>query len=143
MSKGVEVVGLYVRDQDEALAFYVEKLGFRVHTDSGGTENVEVKADNGEFMPGTGWRADLRNGPTGIVNAGVDANVLQHRVHKLRIRPVAGLDAGDVAQRATGVQEVGALLVLGHIQLAVDGPRCPELIRPRCKSALCYARSIC
>ena len=33
MSQGVEVVGLYVRDQDEALAFYVEKLGFRVHTD--------------------------------------------------------------------------------------------------------------
>ena len=33
MSQGIEVVGLYVRDQDEALAFYVEKLGFRVHTD--------------------------------------------------------------------------------------------------------------
>ncbi len=33
MSQGVEVVGLYVRDQDEALMFYVEKLGFRVHTD--------------------------------------------------------------------------------------------------------------
>ncbi len=33
MSQGVEVVGLYVRDQDEALGFYVEKLGFRVHTD--------------------------------------------------------------------------------------------------------------
>jgi len=33
MSQGVEVVGLYVRDQDEAIAFYVEKLGFRVHTD--------------------------------------------------------------------------------------------------------------
>ena len=33
MSQGVEVVGLYVRDQDEALTFYVEKLGFRVHTD--------------------------------------------------------------------------------------------------------------
>ena len=33
MTQGVEVVGLYVRDQDEALAFYVEKLGFRVHTD--------------------------------------------------------------------------------------------------------------
>jgi catechol 2,3-dioxygenase-like lactoylglutathione lyase family enzyme len=32
MSQSVEVVGLYVRDQDEALAFY-EKLGFRVHTD--------------------------------------------------------------------------------------------------------------
>jgi len=33
MTQGVEVVGLYVRDQNEALAFYVEKLGFRVHTD--------------------------------------------------------------------------------------------------------------
>src|SRR5215212_9756744 len=32
MSQGVDVVGLYVRDQEEALAFYVEKLGFRVHT---------------------------------------------------------------------------------------------------------------
>jgi catechol 2,3-dioxygenase-like lactoylglutathione lyase family enzyme len=34
MSQGVGVVGLYVRDQDEAVAFYVEKLGFRVHTDA-------------------------------------------------------------------------------------------------------------
>jgi len=33
MNQGVAVVGLYVRDQDEALAFYVGKLGFRVHTD--------------------------------------------------------------------------------------------------------------
>ena len=33
MSQGVEVVGLYVRNQDEALAFYVDKVGFRVHTD--------------------------------------------------------------------------------------------------------------
>jgi catechol 2,3-dioxygenase-like lactoylglutathione lyase family enzyme len=32
MSQGVQVVGLYVRDQDEAISFY-EKLGFRVHTD--------------------------------------------------------------------------------------------------------------
>jgi catechol 2,3-dioxygenase-like lactoylglutathione lyase family enzyme len=34
MSQGVEVVGLYVRDQDEALEFYVGKLGFSVHTDA-------------------------------------------------------------------------------------------------------------
>jgi catechol 2,3-dioxygenase-like lactoylglutathione lyase family enzyme len=34
MSQGVAVVGLYVRDQDEALAFYTEKVGFRVHTDA-------------------------------------------------------------------------------------------------------------
>lgn len=33
MTQGIDVVGLYVRDQDEALAFYVEQLGFRVHTD--------------------------------------------------------------------------------------------------------------
>jgi catechol 2,3-dioxygenase-like lactoylglutathione lyase family enzyme len=34
MSQEVGVVGIYVRDQDEAVAFYVEKLGFRVHTDA-------------------------------------------------------------------------------------------------------------
>jgi catechol 2,3-dioxygenase-like lactoylglutathione lyase family enzyme len=34
MSQGIGVVGLYVRDQDEALDFYVGKLGFRVHTDA-------------------------------------------------------------------------------------------------------------
>lgn len=33
MTTGINVAGLYVRDQDEALAFYVEKLGFVVHTD--------------------------------------------------------------------------------------------------------------
>jgi catechol 2,3-dioxygenase-like lactoylglutathione lyase family enzyme len=38
MSQGIEVVGIYVRDQDEALDFYVEKLGFRVHTDAKGGE---------------------------------------------------------------------------------------------------------
>lgn len=32
MTQGVQVAGIYVRDQDEALAFY-EKLGFRVNTD--------------------------------------------------------------------------------------------------------------
>ena len=33
MTQGVNVAGVYVRDQDEALAFYVGKLGFVVHTD--------------------------------------------------------------------------------------------------------------
>ncbi|WP_350135729.1 VOC family protein [Nitrosomonas sp.] len=28
MSQGIGVVGLYVRDQDEAIEFYVDKLGF-------------------------------------------------------------------------------------------------------------------
>lgn len=39
MTEGVAVAGLYVRDQEEALQFYVEKLGFTIHTD----------AKNGEF----------------------------------------------------------------------------------------------
>jgi catechol 2,3-dioxygenase-like lactoylglutathione lyase family enzyme len=34
MTQGVGVASLYVRDQDEALDFYVGKLGFRVHTDA-------------------------------------------------------------------------------------------------------------
>ena len=34
MTQGVGVAGIYVRDQDEALEFYVGKLGFRVHTDA-------------------------------------------------------------------------------------------------------------
>jgi len=35
MIQAIQVVGLYVRDQSEALDFYVGKLGFRVHTDVG------------------------------------------------------------------------------------------------------------
>lgn len=34
MSEGIGVVGLYVHDQDEALDFYVGKLGFQVHADA-------------------------------------------------------------------------------------------------------------
>ena len=33
MSQGIGLIGLYVRDQDEAREFYVDKLGFTVHTD--------------------------------------------------------------------------------------------------------------
>ncbi|MEO1969150.1 MAG: VOC family protein [Sphingomonadaceae bacterium] len=34
MSQGVGVAGIYVRDQDEAIDFYVGKLGFEIHTDA-------------------------------------------------------------------------------------------------------------
>lgn len=34
MIQGVAVIGLYVHDQDEALEFYVNKLGFQVQTDA-------------------------------------------------------------------------------------------------------------
>jgi catechol 2,3-dioxygenase-like lactoylglutathione lyase family enzyme len=33
MSQSIQMMGLYVRNQDEALAFYTEKLGFRVSAD--------------------------------------------------------------------------------------------------------------
>ena len=33
MTQGIQVAGVYVRDQEESLKFYVEKLGFTVHTD--------------------------------------------------------------------------------------------------------------
>lgn len=60
MSQTVQVAGLYVRDQDEALAFYTEKLGFRVHTDvrNGDFRWLTVQAPDqpsfqlGLFMPG-------------------------------------------------------------------------------------------
>ena len=34
MTEGGGVAGVYVRDQDEALEFYVGKLGFKLHTDA-------------------------------------------------------------------------------------------------------------
>ena len=34
MGQGVQVAGIYVRDQEEALRFYVDQLGFEVHTDA-------------------------------------------------------------------------------------------------------------
>lgn len=34
MTEGVGTVGIYVRDQDEAVEFYVGTLGFEIHTDA-------------------------------------------------------------------------------------------------------------
>lgn len=60
MSQSIQVAGVYVRDQDEALAFYVGKLGFRVHTDvlNGGFRWLTVQHPDqpsfqlGLFTPG-------------------------------------------------------------------------------------------
>lgn len=60
MSQTVQVVGVYVRDQDEALAFYVDKLGFPVHMDvrNGDYRWLTVKSSGqpsfqlGLFKPG-------------------------------------------------------------------------------------------
>ena len=59
MSRGIGVVGLYVNDQDEALDFYVGKLGFKVHADAknGNYRWLTVKHPNqptielGLFLP--------------------------------------------------------------------------------------------
>jgi catechol 2,3-dioxygenase-like lactoylglutathione lyase family enzyme len=59
MSKGIGVVGLYVHDQDEALDFYVSKLGFTLHADArnGAYRWLTVKHPNqptfelGLFLP--------------------------------------------------------------------------------------------
>lgn len=59
MSKGIGVLGLYVLDQDEALDFYVNKLGFQVHADhtNGNYRWLTVKHPNqpglelGLFLP--------------------------------------------------------------------------------------------
>lgn len=60
MTQGIQVVGVYVRDQDEALGFYVGKLGFKVHTDvrNGNYRWLTVQAPDhpsfqlGLFAPG-------------------------------------------------------------------------------------------
>ena len=59
MSKGIGVLGLYVHDQDEALDFYVNNLGFTVHADhrNGNYRWLTIKHPNqtsfelGLFLP--------------------------------------------------------------------------------------------
>ncbi|MBY0421946.1 MAG: VOC family protein [Parvularculaceae bacterium] len=59
MANGIGVLGIYVHDQDEALAFYVGKLGFKVHADqrNGDYRWLTVKHPNqpsfelGLFLP--------------------------------------------------------------------------------------------
>lgn len=60
MSSGVQMAGVYVRDQDEALAFYVEKLGFRVHTD----------VRNGDFRWLTVQHPDQASFQLGLITPG-------------------------------------------------------------------------
>ena len=59
MTQGIGVVGLYVHNQDEAVDFYVNKLGFQIHADArnGGYRWLTVKHPNqptfelGLFLP--------------------------------------------------------------------------------------------
>jgi catechol 2,3-dioxygenase-like lactoylglutathione lyase family enzyme len=104
MSNGVGVVGLYVHDQDEALVFYTEKLGFRVHTD----------AKNGSYRWLTVQHPDQPSFQLGLVVPGpptVDestAQALREAVAKGAMPPLV-LEVDDVratydAMKARGVE---------------------------------------
>lgn len=104
MSEGVQMVGLYVRDPDEALAFYVGKLGFDVHTD----------VRNGDFRWLTVQHPEQPSFQLGLFRPGpptVDAataQALQAAVAKGAMPPLV-LSVGDCRStyerlRAAGVE---------------------------------------
>ena len=104
MNQGVETVGVYVRDQDEALAFYVEKLGFKVHTD----------VRNGDFRWLTVQHADQPSFQLGLFKPGppmidaATAQALQAIVAKGAMPPlvlaVEDCRAAHQRMRAAGVE---------------------------------------
>ena len=104
MNQWVQVVGLYVRDQDEALAFYVDKLGFRVHTD----------ARNGDFRWLTVQHPDQSTFQLGLfmpgppVHDAATAQTLHAMVAKGAMPPlvlaVADCRAAYKQMRANGVE---------------------------------------
>src|SRR5262245_46395764 len=83
MNQRVDVVGLYVHDQDEALQFYVEKLGFHVHTD----------ARNGDYRwltvqaPGQAFQLGLFKPQAPVVDTGT-AQTLREIVAKGAMPPL-------------------------------------------------------
>ena len=104
MNQGVQVVGIYVRDQDEALAFYVDKLGFRIHTD----------ARNGDYRWLTVQQPDQSSFQLGLFVPGppmhdaATAQSLRAIVAKGAMPPlvliVADCRAACVRMHATGVE---------------------------------------
>lgn len=104
MTQGIQVAGLYVHDQDEALQFYVEGLGFRVHTD----------ARNGEYRWLTVQHPDQPNFQLGLFRPqaptvdDATARGLLEAVAKGAMPPlvlvVADCQAAYQAMRARGVE---------------------------------------
>lgn len=104
MSQGVQVASVYVRDQEEALAFYVDKLGFRTHTD----------ARNGDFRWLTVQRPEQPSFQLGLFTPGppthdaATAQTLQAMVAKGAMPPlVLSVDncrAAYERMRAQGVE---------------------------------------
>lgn len=101
---GVGVVGIYVRDQDEAVAFYVGKLGFEVHTDArnGGYRWLTVRhSDQPSFQLGL-----FKPGPPTVDEA--TARTLDEAVAKGAMPPlvltVADCRAAHALFSAAGVE---------------------------------------
>lgn len=85
MSQQVGVVGVYVRDQDEALEFYVGKLGFAVHTD----------ARNGDYRWLTVQHADQPGLQLGLFRPQPPApSAAAPAASARRLRPNSGPGAG-------------------------------------------------
>jgi catechol 2,3-dioxygenase-like lactoylglutathione lyase family enzyme len=103
-NQGVGMVGLYVRDQEEALKFYVDKLGFRVHTDM----------KNGDYRWLTVQHPDQPSFQLGLFAAGppvhdaATAQTLREVVAKGAMPPllltVADVRAAYERMRASGVE---------------------------------------
>ena len=104
MSHGVAVAGLYVRDQDEALSFYVEKLGFRVHTDA---RNGDYRWLTVQHPHQPGFQLGLFRPQPPTVDAAT-AQSLDEIVAKGAMPPlvlvVADCHAAYAAMRAKGVE---------------------------------------
>lgn len=99
----VQTVGVFVRDQDEALAFYVDKLGFKVHTD---VRNGDYRWLTVQY-PGQSFQLGLfRPGPP--VHDAATAQTLQAMVAKgampSLVLEVADCRAAYERMRALGVE---------------------------------------
>jgi len=65
----IKLTSIYVDDQDEALAFYVDKLGFRVHTDvRNGDRFVEIRK---EMFPDGNFPGSALITVTGLARPGM------------------------------------------------------------------------
>jgi len=104
MSQGVAVVGLYVHDQDEALAFYTDKVGFRVHTDA---RNGSYRWLTVQHPEQSTFQLGLFVPESPVLDAG-SASTLRALVAKGAMPPlilqVADVRAAAAAMKARGVE---------------------------------------
>ncbi|MGE0596741.1 MAG: VOC family protein [Hyphomonadaceae bacterium] len=104
MTNGIGVLGLYVHDQDEALDFYVNKLGFQVHADhtNGNYRWLTIKHPN---QPGLELGLFLPQEP--VLDAAT-AQTMREMVAKGAMPPlvlvVADCRASYEAMKAKGVE---------------------------------------